>query len=161
MTGPVEWYYGEESPKDPFHYTGCGLDDIYLVSGYEISETPYGPGVTIKNLDGLHEAIGRYLVERKKLLSGAEIRFLRSQMSLTQSQLARLMGYSAQQVARWEKEQSEMPGAAERLLRVLFKEHIDGPTPVHEILEVLDQMDARETYRLLFEATIDGWRSAA
>ena len=70
----------------------------------------HGPSVTVKNLVGLHKAIGRYLAERKKILTGKELRFLRLQMDLTQSELARLVGYDAQQVARWEKGENEISG---------------------------------------------------
>ena len=73
--------------------------NICLLSGYERKVTAYGPAVTIKNLDGLLDAIGEDLVARKKILSGKEIRFLRHQMDITQSDLARLFGCDAQQVA--------------------------------------------------------------
>lgn len=76
------WHHVGEKPKAPYHYTSCGLDDVYLLSGYEIEQTPYGQGVSIKNADDLHTAIGMYLVSGKKLLSGKEVRFLRHQMDL-------------------------------------------------------------------------------
>src|SRR5438105_1908513 len=74
---PSPWRYRGEKDKDPLHYVECGLDDIYLVSGYEIVDTPDGPGLSVKNLDELHKAIGYDLVNKKKLLSGKELRFLR------------------------------------------------------------------------------------
>jgi transcriptional regulator with XRE-family HTH domain len=41
-------------------------------------------------------------------------------MDLTQSELGQWMGQSSQQVARWEKGQSAIPGPADRLLRAIF-----------------------------------------
>jgi DNA-binding transcriptional regulator YiaG len=81
-----------------------------VMSGYELEDTPYGKGISIKNADGLHQAIGMSLVRNKKLLSGKEVRFLRHRMDLTQSELGKLFGTSTQQVARYEKEECEMPG---------------------------------------------------
>ena len=56
----------ETKNKKPLHYTACGLDDIYLMSGYEIVKTSHGEGSAITKLDELHLAIGRNLAERKK-----------------------------------------------------------------------------------------------
>src|SRR5580693_2642539 len=103
------WALGAEERKGPYHYTACGLDDVWLVSGYDPEEIDGEAAVTIRNLDNLHAAIGRYLVGRKKLLSGKEIHFLRRQLDLTQSELARLFGCNAQQIARYEKGENKMP----------------------------------------------------
>jgi len=71
------WAINGEDVREPLHYPDCGLDNIYLLSGYEVVQTAYGDGVAIKNLDGLRRAIGFQLATRKKLLHGQEIRFLR------------------------------------------------------------------------------------
>lgn len=148
---------------EPFHYTGCGLDGIYLANGYEIHHTDHGSGVSIRNLDGLLDAIADYLVEDRKVLCGKEIRFLRLRMDITQSELGRLLGMSAQQVARWEKDQSVIPGPADRLLRVLYTRHAGKDIDVRELLRYLDEHDAPREDRALFEpdGSGDGWRRAA
>jgi hypothetical protein len=69
--------------KEPVHYLGCGLDNIWLASGYRTDIIDGEKYITVRNLDGLHQAIGRTLAEGKKLLNGKEIRFLRQQMDLT------------------------------------------------------------------------------
>jgi DNA-binding transcriptional regulator YiaG len=155
------WHHAGEKPKPPYHYTACGLDDVYLMSGYETEETGYGTGVSIKNADDLHQAIGMFLVNNKKLLSGKEVRFLRHQMDLTQSELARLFGTSAQQVARYEKEECEMPGPADRILRLLYSEHAQKCIQVRDLLTVLDQMDDRGDGKMVFERNHGDWKKAA
>lgn len=155
------WHYAGEKPKAPYHYTACGLNDVYLMSGYDIQDTPYGKGVSIKNVDDLHEAIGMFLVRNKKLLSGKEIRFLRHQMDLTQSELARLFGASAQQVARYEKEECVIPGPADRILRLLYSEQMQRTIQVRDLLTVLDQMDDREGTKMVFERNHGDWKKAA
>src|SRR5665213_898778 len=102
-----------------------GLDDVYLCSGYE--QVPNGDGtfdITVHDQDGLHRAIGEFLVREKKALSGKELRFLRRQMDVTQSELATLLGTTDQAVARWEKEQTRISGVADTLLRVIYLGHI-------------------------------------
>lgn len=160
MSG-LELYYAGEKKKPPLHYTACGLDDVYLVSGYEVEETPYGRGVSVKHADELHRVIGSYLVTHKKVLSGKELRFLRHQMDLTQSELAQLFGSNAQQVARYEKDLCSMPGPADRILRLLFNEYIHKKILIRDLLKIFDQMDDRANSRMLFEPTDDGWKKAA
>ncbi len=119
------WGLTGEKKKAPYHYKGCGLSDVYLTSGYDTETTPYGDGVRIRHLDKLHEAIGLFLVSRRKTLQGNELSdFIRLQLGLTQSELARFLGCSAQQVARYEKDQNEIPGPADRLIRLLYEDHV-------------------------------------
>ena len=41
-----------------YYYKACGLD-MYLLNGFTLEETPYGAGVTIQHLDGLHQAVAQ------------------------------------------------------------------------------------------------------
>ena len=155
------WILSNEESKEPLHYTACGLDDIYLLSGYDIDNIDGDECITVRNLDGLHGAIGNYLVKGKKILSGKEIRFLRRQMDLTQSELARLFGCDAQQIARYEKDENKIPGPADRLLRAVYGEHVGGRIPITELLRAIDELDAKIDDRQLFEETEEGWQAAA
>ena len=145
----------------PLHYRECGLDDVFLVSGYRREETPYGAAVVIEDQDGLHKAIAHHLVTGRKLLSGREIRFLRKRMDWTQADLARLIGVDAQTVARWEKGESRVPGPADRIIRVAYREFADDPVGVIELLKELEAADAAIPDRRLFEETPSGWKVAA
>lgn len=158
---PTAWMLGTEHPKEPVSYPGCGLDDIWLASGYDLETIDGELTIKVRNLDGLREAIGRSLVKRKKLLSGKEIRFLRHEMELTQTKLAQLVGSDAQQIARYEKGQTRMPGPVDRLLRMLFREHLGDPTFVRELLEAVDQLDGHIGDKQIFDETPDGWKAAA
>jgi len=59
-----------ECDKAPYHYTECGLDDVYLLSGYETESTEYGDTVSVKEADALHVAIGVFLATQTKVLTG-------------------------------------------------------------------------------------------
>ena len=108
---------GSARDKTPFHYTQCGLDNVYLVSGSTLKDTAYGQSFTIRNIEGLHRAIARQLVRGRKTLNAKEIRFLRKQMGHTQDALGTLIGVGVQQVARYEKAETPIPPAQEMLLR--------------------------------------------
>ena len=145
----------------PYHYTECGLDTVYLANGFTHHATPYGPGVAIDDVDGLHRAIGRHLVHGRRPLAGREVRFRRKELDISQEGLAALLGCTAQTVARWEKGETEIPGAADRLLRLLYLERADGRPRVNELLETLvGREPSPQQERQLFEAD-RGWRPAA
>jgi len=111
---------GEEVEAKPYLYKACGLEGIYLMNGYEIETHDGEQHVTVTDIDGLHKAIGRHLVMHRKALSPKEMRFLRNTLDLTQSELAERLGNTSQSVARWEKGECDIPGAAEKLLRAIF-----------------------------------------
>ncbi len=117
--------------KSLYHYTECGIDNVYLVNGYNFVDVLGGRSVVIQDMDGLHKAIGMILVIDRKQLSGQEIRYLRTELLLSQSGFGRVLDVDAQTVARWEKNKIPMPRAAEAALRVLYAEHVgfDAPPP--------------------------------
>lgn len=155
------WTLDGHDECEPLHFTACGLNNVFLGSGYDVVDTPEGRGVRIRNLDGLHCAIGEYLAAHKKILSGKELRYLRKHMELTQAELGKLIGLSGQQVARWEKDQCDISGAAESLLRVLFMEHLRKNISVRGLLVELDECDVFAADKTTFVATDKGWQPLA
>jgi DNA-binding transcriptional regulator YiaG len=144
----------------PFHYTMCGLDNVFLLSGFRIRTTAYGKVFSIDDIDGLHAAIGNYLVNERKSLSGKEVRFLRHEMDLSQSRLGRLLGVDEQTVARWEKGQANASGPADKMIRLLYTEWVGATAEVSRLLDHLAELDETETHRALFKETGKGWRAA-
>ena len=105
---------------EPYEYRACGLEGIFLINGVDRHEHDGEEYVAIKDIDGLHIAIGRHLVISRKALAPTEIRFLRKTMDMTQAELAEELGKTSQSVARWEKGAHDIPGSAEKLLRAIF-----------------------------------------
>ncbi len=146
-----------------YHYTECGLENIYLSNGFKFMETSRGKSISIHDIDGLHKAIGLYLVTSKKDLSQKEIRFLREEMLMSQSTLGRLLGVSEQAVRRWETGKTETPKPSESLLRLLYKDHIHDQTGrISSLLKsIADLEDEMNGQPILFVDTKQGWQSVA
>jgi putative transcriptional regulator len=141
-----------------YHYTESGLDFVYLVKGVDYADAPHGKTVTIHNIDGLHKAIGRFLIEERKSLSGQEIRFLRHELLLSQGALAKIMGVEEQTVRRWEQDKVAIPRTADVSLRVLYSEHIGGNDKLSEMLHRLaDFDDAIDRLTLTLFGSPEGW----
>ncbi len=145
-----------------YHYEDCGLDHIYLANGYAIKETTYGEAIAISDVDGLHRAIGRAIVQSPKPIDGAELRFLRKCLDMSQKELGALMGETEQDVYRWEKNREKhVIGAADRLIRVIFAEHENGSIEPRWLLERLAKLDKSDQSEITLETGDDGWKVAA
>jgi putative transcriptional regulator len=144
-----------------YHYRECGLPNVYLANGYREVETEYGRGICIEDVEGLHLAIARDLVDFKPVLSGPEVRFIRKLLELTQTQLAELLGVEDQSVRRWEK-LARVPKQADHGMRLVFRDltrRADVPLPelVRRIAEVAEPRKVR--YR--FRPRDHGWKPEA
>jgi DNA-binding transcriptional regulator YiaG len=132
----------------PLHYTACGLDNVYLLNGFKRETIDGEEYVTVEDLDGLWKAIGLHLVTTRKALAPKEIRFLRQHMDMTQAELGARLRVSDQTVARWEKDQCELPGPADMMLRVLFLgspvARPEGNELLREIIKLLDELQERD-----------------
>ena len=144
--------------NDTYQYRECGLDNVYLLNGFTVRETKYGKTVTIHDMDGLHRAIGMYLIQERKTLNGSEVRFLRHELGLSQKTLGDLLNRSDQSIARWEKGQYSIDGPADRLLRLLYELHTGGRRSVKRLLQQLAEMDSQIEESVRFEETERGWQ---
>jgi len=133
--------------RGTYHYTECGLENVFLSGGVDFFDGPRGKQITIRDLEGLHAAIGRFLVNEKKHLSGRELRFLRHEMVMSQSLLATLLDVAEQTVHRWETGKTEVPKPAEALVRMLYNEHLGNNETVKAALKRIaaleDEMDRK------------------
>lgn len=146
----------------PYHYTACGLENVYLLSGYTVEEHDGEKYVSVKDVEELYEAIAEKLVTRRKVLAGKEVRFLRKLLGYSQAKLGLMLGLSDQMVARYEKEQSTLEGAADTLLRAFVLCKIDGEADLLADIERLRMSDERLNDRMTLVHGDNGeWRDAA
>ena len=145
-----------------YQYRGAGLDNVYLVNGYKEILCGGEKVVSIEDVAGLHKAIANKLIHKSSGLTGQEFRFLRIEMDLTQNRLARSLGVDEQTVANWEKNVTkQVPGAAERLMRLYASERIlneDGE--ISMLLEQLADLDHKVIEMMCFIDSVEGWTEA-
>lgn len=123
------------------HYTACGLDNVWLASGFTVKETKYGKGVSIEDVDGLHQLLASNLVEKKGLLTGKEFRFLRVHLGLTQQSLGKLLGdVSENAVSLWERKDS-VPAIHDHWLRMLVIAKLKGNTKVADAVQRMQTVE--------------------
>ena len=130
---------GDAAEKDAYHYTQCGLDNVFLVSGYTREEVDGKEYVRIMNVEGLWKAIGISIATELSSLAPEEIRFLGSHMELTQPELAKKLGVDVQTFARWEKNQTQLSGPADLAIRTLF---LTSPVAQPEGSEIIGDLYA-------------------
>ncbi len=144
-----------------YQYIECGLKNIYLVNGFNTIATSQGKATSIHNIDGLHKAIGIFLVFNQKDLSGDEIRFLRHEMLMSQSTLSNLLGVSEQEVRRWERGKIKIPKPSENLLRLLYREHVnDKSGKIEKLLREVSELEEKLS-EIIFRDTKNGWKAVA
>lgn len=105
-------------------FIGCGLDWVYLRNGFDRHDTPYGPGVSFRKFDELHDAIAREILDDPHRLRGQEVLFLRSRLRLGEEGLDLALGECGGRVEEWESKAGRtrpIPEAADRRLRELVR----------------------------------------
>jgi putative transcriptional regulator len=140
----------------PYRYTECGLDYVYLIGGYNIiNMANYGECVQIINPEGLHRAIGKFLVRRRKALSGKEVKFLRHEMDMSQPTLAHLLGVTEQTVQKWEAGRTaQVPSPADALIRLIYSETIGERSGIRRRLKrIADLEDQLDDLVMIFKST--------
>jgi putative transcriptional regulator len=128
-----------------YQYTESGLDNVWLENGFKIETHPnYGDLISIVNPRGLHEAIGRWLIGQPRTLTGAEFRFLRNELDMSQRTLGEVLGTTEQAIAKWEKARDKPVAnkAAERLLRLAYINYLDGRPEFSSVIDRITQLDA-------------------
>lgn len=141
MSEEIHCTHNESPERERYHYTECGLENVYLLSGYERQIGPYGEIVRVKHADDLHRIIGVHLARDKKVLSGKELRFLRNAMDVTQDELGKLVSVTGQTVARWEKDENPVTDSAASIIRFLYLESAKEKFGVRDLLSVLEATD--------------------
>jgi len=106
-----------------YTYDECGLDNVVL-KDFPIQVDDAGEEViTIPNVNLLHCVLVNAVATKPGGLTPAEIRFLRSEMGMSQAELAKLVGRDGQTVGRWERGETPIDQAAQMVIRRKAVEH--------------------------------------
>ena len=112
--------------QQSYHYVECGLPNVWLVDGFESQDTPYGNGVSIRDLHGLHQCIGKSLCDNPEPLTGPEFRYLRRELDFDEKYMGLLLGgLTARQVRNIETGAASPKVLCDRLIRHVYLESID------------------------------------
>ena len=105
-----------------YHFKACGLDNVFLKNGYQITNSASGSGVSIDELDTLLSAIAMRIVESERPIQAAEFKYLRLELDLTQETLGKLLDKSGQSIALFEKGKQPIPRLVDVALRNYYCE---------------------------------------
>jgi transcriptional regulator with XRE-family HTH domain len=105
--------------RENYPYQEAGLKSVMLLNivvyhcpcGAIVPEIPYA-GL-------LHHFIAMTVLQKKTLLSGEEIRFVRKAAGFSGTELARVMGMDKVSISRWETEQKKVGKDSDRLIRAV------------------------------------------
>lgn len=137
-----------------YQYSSCGLENVFLKNGYTIKETPYGPAVSIDDIEGLHRAIAHDILRQRTPLTGQQFRFLRKEQDLTQAEMAAILGVTEQTVAAWEKQKKEpVQVMTDISMRAYYLAHLQANRPP----QVFPSPSAKASDSLSFEHDATGW----
>jgi putative transcriptional regulator len=153
---------GRRALPEPYLFKGAGLPNVYLRSGVKIEKDPnYGELVTIEKLPELFLAIALTLTTKQEALTGAEMRFLRKRMELTQATLARQLRVTEPTVANYEKRPTGAEGPADLAVRYLFLAHlVDDEDVADELKEKASDLMRPSRRNRGYEASAGHWQPA-
>jgi transcriptional regulator with XRE-family HTH domain len=121
---------------DAYHYTESGLDNVMVYGMIPCVDDEGDKVISIPNVAGLHRVIAEMIVTHDAAISGKELRFLRTEMGMTQAQLAGVVHHDAQSVARWEKSERPFAPTTEAVIRLLATERLKLDIPKESIEEL-------------------------
>lgn len=128
-----------------YHYTECGLDNVWLLSGYDVQDFgSRGQGVSVRRERELWKVLASGIVGQDAPITGQEFRFIRGLLDLTQAAAGRRLGHKDHQtVLRWEKNRhAPVPLAADVLVRGWYLESIGRKPMVTRVSERLAEIAA-------------------
>lgn len=143
-----------------YHYTTCGLDNVWLQNGYTVKQTAYGQAVAVVDADALHAMLAIRITEKPGRLSGKEFRFLRTMMCLSQLSLAAMVGVTEQALSLWERT-GKVPKSGDALVRMLILEKLKGDGKMSEVINRVNTVERLVNQQIVARARQHKWTARA
>jgi len=141
-----------------YHFTDGGLRNVWLKNGYVEKDTPYGKAVAFHDLDGLIKAICHALTKKPGKLSGTEFRYIRCGLLMSQKSLGKMLGYTEQAIAKWEKS-GKIPKTGDILIRLIYAEKHNGNEKIEAVVDTLNIIDRAGSSRIIISEKRQKWTS--
>ena len=138
-----------------YHYTECGLPNVYLKNGFTIEHIDGEDYTSIDDMNNLHVAIAQTIADSHTALRPAQFKFLRIELNLSQKMLGHRFGVSEQTIARYEKGKSDIPRTTDAALRSLFMEKLEKTNSVSYFLDLLSDAEAQQAAQEILLEEID------
>tara|TARA_R110001583_G_C5373817_1_gene382986 strand:- start:6 stop:446 length:441 start_codon:yes stop_codon:yes gene_type:complete len=138
-----------------YHYTECGLPNVYLKNGFTIEHIDGEDYTSIDDMNNLHVAIAQTIADSHTALRPAQFKFLRIELNLSQKMLGHRFGVSEQTIARYEKGKSDIPRTTDAALRSLFMEKLEKTNSVSYFLDLLSDSEAQQAAQEILLEEID------
>lgn len=147
---------------DLFHYTPCGLDDVYLEGGVRVEETPYGEAFSLEHANELHDVIAKSIINSARPLRGQEARFLRVMLPSSQEAMAKALGVDRATIFRWERARDKpLSTMQDTAVRMTYASRAAAEEFVVSVIKELHDLDEQadgDAYRQVFETSNHNWR---
>jgi DNA-binding transcriptional regulator YiaG len=124
-----------EQSMTTYRYTECGLDNVIIHGVESIVDDTGEQVVRIPNINGLHSAIAESILLRQASISGRELRFIRTEMGLTQAELAAIVHREPLAVSRWERGECAIDNNVQAIIRLVAMERLNIDTE-HSVQEL-------------------------
>jgi putative zinc finger/helix-turn-helix YgiT family protein len=113
----------------PYHFSECGLENVYLVGIYLFECPRCGEQLPeIPNIVKIHDALGAVLVTKPALLDGREIRYLRKNLGLKAADFAEYLQTTPVSVSRWETGEQAVSKENDNLIRYFYLRYKEETT---------------------------------
>lgn len=86
-----------------YRYTECGLDNVIVHEMNVIVDDAGDEVYCVPNIMLLHKVIAHCIITRSHGIRPEELRFLRTEIGLTQAELAQIVKKDHQTIGRWER----------------------------------------------------------
>lgn len=138
-------------------YCHLAGDDFYLENGYTSSVVCGEEVYSYAFEEKLELAIAKHLALLPKPLNGAQLRFLRRSLGISQDVLAKHIERDAQTVARLEKSKDAIPRTVELTIRLLFLSHFSPNTSLTTLSGIIGRDAKVPNARFVFSLSDGEW----
>lgn len=122
--------------NEAYHYTESGLDNVYLYNVSLVKDVNDEKVIYIPKVNKLHKVIAKGIIGKKGLINDKEIKFLRTEMGLKQSEFSELLGKEAQACGRWERNEAKIDKTVDTLIRFLVAEYLGETADIEHIAKL-------------------------
>lgn len=148
---------------EKYHYTACGLTNIFLENGYALEPDLLNSTdnwLSIEKIHELHASIACSLALQGQPLISGELRYLRRQLDMSQNELAHWLGYTEAEYEQWENDTTP-PRVVDAVVRKLAAEKEELAISLTEIFERIDSNNNSDSFVMIFKLIDNSWSISA